>query len=75
MCVTFLQAFNDYCKVTDTRLFYKNTLYKNIEAENDTKIKNILIICSGSTLLPRFENLWNPIYNLSTDIPVYLHCV
>ena len=55
--------------------FYKNTLYKNIEPENDSKIKNILRICSGSTLLSRSENLWNPIYNLRTDIPVYLHYV
>jgi len=55
----------------DTRFsFYKNTLYKNIEAENDSKIKNIRRICSGSTLLSRFENLWSPIYNLRTDILV-----
>ena len=48
------------CKSVDisTRFsFYKNTLYKNIEAENDSKIKNILRICSGSKISKFVEHI------------------
>ena len=31
----------------NTHFFYKNKLYKNIEAEKPRKLKNILRICSG----------------------------
>ena len=54
-----------------TRFFYKNILYKNIEAEKRPKIKNILRICWGSAeVSPKiffiiiFENT---IINFSSD--------
>ena len=36
--------------------FYSNILYKNIEAENGSKIKNISRRCAGSKLAFRFSD-------------------
>ena len=37
--------FTIYIHMLNTRFFYKNILYKNIEAQSGQKIKNILRIC------------------------------
>ena len=48
------------CRTTGTfytLFFYKNILYKNIEAQNGPKVKNILRICWGSISFTNFSLL------------------
>ena len=55
-------------------LYYKNILYKNIETENGSKIKNILRICPGSAFYSRYENLYDFAQNLiRSSISVYIN--
>ena len=56
-----VNAKSSFSFVLTIHFFYKNIFYKNIEAENGSKIKNILRIYPGSAFYSRYGNLYDPV--------------